>query len=125
MSESFQERFCHHFGVPTERYGPAVIRRTFYHHAGWLWWLLSYDSFSADRCFIARVGRLTRREDFPTEVMEFGDDARNLTFWRGTARFRVSSARMQDLFCKVWPKPAATTSSGAPTAAIPPAGRQA
>jgi len=117
MPESFQANFCRHFGIPPDRYGQAVMQRTLYPHARWLRWLSSYNSFSADRSFIGSVGRMTRRADLPRELMEFGDDARNLPFWRGKARFRVSPARMLALFREVWPEPAATAAGAGPNTA--------
>jgi hypothetical protein len=114
MSECFQEKFCRHFGVPADRYGAAMMQRTLYWHARWLAWLGTRDFLSADRSFIASVGRLTRRRDFSGEVMEFRDDARNLTFWRRTARLRVSSARMQALVRDVWSESALIAASVRP-----------
>lgn len=104
MSESFQEKFCRHFAVPPERYGATMLRRTLYGHVRWLRWLCAHDFLAADRCFIASVGRLTRRSDFSGEVTEFRCDDRNQGFWRRTARLRVSSDRMRVLFREVWPE---------------------
>ena len=111
MPETFQERFCHHFKVPPARYGEAMLRRTLYRRARLLRWLIGYDFLSADRCFIASVGRLTRRRDFSGEIKEFRYDARNQKFLRRVARLRVSSVRLQDVFREVWPEPAARTAN--------------
>jgi hypothetical protein len=89
------------------------MRRTLSPHARALRWLCSYDSFTADRAFIASVGRLTRRRDFPAELIEFREDDRNLTFWRRRLRLRVSSHRMRTLFQAVWPEP------GVPSGLVP------
>ena len=113
MSESFQHRFCRHFNVSAERFAEVMLQRTLYRRARWLRWFASYDAFSADRCFISSVGRLTRREDFLAEVREFRYDSRNQSFWRHTLRFRVSTQRMRALFREVWPESATVADNGA------------
>lgn len=118
LSDTFQDRFCRHFGVPADRFTEMMLRRTLYLHARVMRWLFSYDYLSPDRCFIASVGRLTRRRDFPSEVVEFREDARNLSFPRGKLRLRVSGDRMRALFREVWPETATEPAQESPATAV-------
>jgi hypothetical protein len=103
--ETFAQKFCRHFGVPTERFDEEVLRRTLYPHARWVRRLGSRDLLSVDRSFVLSVGRLTRRRDFAGEAGEFGQEPCNRRFWRRWGRFRVSVGRMRELFDRVWLEP--------------------
>lgn len=100
--ESFAEKYCRHFNVPSENFADDLLRRTLYPHARWLRFLLSDELLAADRAFVSSVGRLSRRRDFAGEAAEFQRDPRNARFARYRARFRISVRRMKNLFESVW-----------------------
>lgn len=105
MPETFQEKFCRHFGVPPGRYATAVLHRTLYPHARGLFLLGARDAFATDRIFVAGVGRLTQRRGLAGEVQDFLHDPDNRGFWRRAVRLRVSVARMRALVATVWREP--------------------
>lgn len=96
--ESFAEKYCRHFNVPSENFADDLLRRTLYPHARWLRFLLSDELLAADRAFVSSVGRLSRRRDFAGEAAEFQRDPRNARFARYRARFRISVRRMRHVF---------------------------
>jgi hypothetical protein len=102
MAETFKEKVCRHFGIPTEDYDETVLRLTLYPHARWLRLFEPSDRLSLDRNFVAEIGRLTRRSRFSAVAGDFQRDRRNRLFWRHSLRLRVSVARMRVLFSEVW-----------------------
>jgi hypothetical protein len=105
MRDTFQEKFCRHFGVPAVRYRPELLRRTLHPLARWFRWplrLVTRDFFAADHEFIAGVGSLKRRRDFALEAQAFLSHPDNTRFLRRTLGLRISCARMQLVFYEVW-----------------------
>jgi hypothetical protein len=101
IPESFRDIFCAQYGVPTNLYGPTVLRITLYPHARWLAELSPHEFLGPDRSFVAAVGRLTRWRSFAGEVRNFQERSENRLFWRRRLRLRVSVARMSALFSEV------------------------
>lgn len=99
--DNFQETFCAQYGVPSERFEETVLRLTLYPHARWLAEIGPRRLLSADRRFVASVGRLTRWKGFTAEVHDYQNDPENRRFWRHRLRLRVSVRRMRDLFSEV------------------------
>lgn len=101
-AETFQQKVCRYYDVPMERYEEIVLGITLYPHAGWVEPIAPRQIFSADRAFVAGVGRLTRWRAFDGEVEKFREDAQNKCFARRVLCMRVSVSRMRVLFSKIW-----------------------
>lgn len=96
--ETFKVAICRRFGVPVERYGETVLRRTLYLHAGWLRSLPAGPWLAPDRDLIEEVGWQTQWRGFHSAARDYRNDARNRRFGRRTLRLRVSVSRLRDLF---------------------------
>lgn len=59
--------------------------------------LLGTDFFAPDRELIGRVARVRTLRELEEEIRDFRVDARNQTWWRKTARVRVSTRRLRRL----------------------------
>ena len=96
---TFSEGFCAKFNVSPEAYEAEVMKRALYPLARVIRWLLVLipDYFSADRAFLASVGRMTRRRDFGLEEIEFVHHPANRGFLRRQLKLRVSARRLHRL----------------------------
>jgi hypothetical protein len=116
VSETFQQRYCRHFGISPERFASSLLSRTLYPRV-WLLrpllWLCDRNYFAADKNFVGGVGRLTQRSEFYTELKDFQFDPENRGFLRGAVRLRISANRMSRLFFQVWPNESPSASAPA------------
>ena len=96
---TFCERFCVRFGVQSERYERAVLKRSLYPLARVLRPLLALNGryFDADRSFILGVGRITRPGQFGYEATDYMLNPANHAFLRRQLKLRTSVGRLRQL----------------------------
>lgn len=91
---SFAARFCMHRGIKLEEFEGALFQRALYPGARWLRPLLEKlpDFFSADRMFIAMVGRAKTMRDVESAMVDFADNRGRFRFLRKRLKLRVSAS---------------------------------
>jgi len=96
---TFAERYCSVHGVGNRDFVESAVAHSLYPHARMLRPVLSLIPlyFTADREFVASVGRLKRMRDFDMEVFAYVNDPKNRGFLRRVLRLRVSAGRLNSL----------------------------
>jgi hypothetical protein len=100
---TFAEKFCAQRKIPPEAFEPTVLRLALRSVARLLAPLLNLnrDYFTADREFIRCVGRISRRQEFEAEALDFALDSNGRDFWHRTLKLRVSRRRLRHLVREV------------------------
>ena len=95
---TFLERYCQHHQITPERYMLHLLHRSLHAPLRFVWplWPSAFtDYLEPDIACVHATGKLTRRRELESELVEYSYHPRNRTFWRRILKQRLSTRRIR------------------------------
>ncbi len=95
---TYAERYCKHHRISPEAYHMHLLGRSLHAPLRFVWPLLRStlrDYLEPDIACVQATGRLSRRRELESELVEYSYHPRNRTFWRRILQQRLSTRRVR------------------------------